>query len=149
MNGPSIHATAILAGHRGILIRGPSGAGKSKLAWSLLQDGGLGFARLIGDDRVHLQVAHGRVLARPAPALAGLLEVRGAGLLRVSHEPVAQLEIVVDLAAADSERMPDANTAFAALCGIRHARLPVAPGADARLVLLAYLAEKDGAASKR
>ena len=88
----TLHASAVLVGARAVLIRGPSGSGKSKLARELIESArgnGSGFARLVGDDRVHLETASGRLLVRPAQALAGLLEVRGVGVLRVDHEPVA------------------------------------------------------------
>ena len=69
----TVHASAVLAGPRALLIRGPGGAGKSRLALDLLaaaQTGLLRFARLVGDDRVHIEACHGRLLVRPAPALA-------------------------------------------------------------------------------
>ena len=68
----------MLVGARAVLIRGPSGAGKSRLAFELLdaaRDGRLRFARLVGDDRVHLESVNGRLLVRPARSLAGLIEV--------------------------------------------------------------------------
>src|SRR5262249_50773426 len=77
---PTVHASAVLAGARAVLIRGPAGSGKSQLALAVIQaaqTGLLRFARLVGDDRVHLEAHHGRLLVRPAAALAGLIEVRG------------------------------------------------------------------------
>jgi HPr kinase/phosphorylase len=107
----TIHASAVLIGARAVLIRGPSGAGKSRLALELIEAGRaagrLPFVRLVGDDRVELIHAGGRLLVRPAPALAGLLEVRGAGICRLDHEPCAVVGLVVDLAAADAERLPE------------------------------------------
>ncbi len=53
----TVHASAVLTGAHAVLIRGPSGSGKSHLALSLLeaaQSHLLPFARLVGDDRVHL-----------------------------------------------------------------------------------------------
>src|SRR5262249_46813789 len=88
----SVHASAVLAGARAVLIRGPAGAGKSRLALALIaaaQTGLLRFARLVGDDRVYLEPFHGRLLVRPAAKLAGLLEVRGLGIRQLEHEPVA------------------------------------------------------------
>ena len=32
----TIHASAVLAGTKAVLIRGPSGSGKSLLAWNLI-----------------------------------------------------------------------------------------------------------------
>ena len=67
----SVHASAILTGARAVLIRGPSGSGKSLLAFKILQaaDAGLlPFARLVADDRAHVQACNGRLLVRPAEA---------------------------------------------------------------------------------
>ena len=77
---PTIHASAVLIGPRAVLIRGPSGAGKSRLAWDLVEAGRTGalpFARLVADDRVLVEAAGGRLLVRPPPRLAGLIEIRG------------------------------------------------------------------------
>jgi len=142
MAGPSIHATAILWGYRGILIRGPSGSGKSRLALSLLQSHGPELVRLIGDDRIHLEAMHGRLLMRPAQVLAGRIEIRGQGIARLPFEPVAVAHLVVDLDASDSARLPEAVSLTTDLLGVRLARLPVAPGVDARVALLARLDEK-------
>ena len=60
---PTIHASAVLVGARAVLIRGPAGSGKSSLAFALIragETGALPFARLVGDDRVHVEAAHGR-----------------------------------------------------------------------------------------
>jgi HPr kinase/phosphorylase len=137
---PTIHATAILAGARAILIRGPSGSGKSKLALLLLQaasSGALAFARLIGDDRVQAQAHHGRLLLRTAPSLEGLLEIRGIGIRKFPFEPVGVAGLVVDLAADDAARMPD--TAQTEVEGIRLTRLAVAAEADPFPLLMALL----------
>ena len=139
MTPPTIHASALLVGHDGILIRGPSGSGKSRLALSLLQSADAGFARLVGDDRIHLEARHGRLLMRPSGALAGLIEVRGLGLLRVAFEPVAVAQAVVDLDAPDAARLPDPAVMAAEIEGVTLARLPVAPGAEALRPLLAFL----------
>ncbi len=93
-------ASAVLVGARAVLIRGPSGAGKSRLALDLIaaaRGGCCAFARLVGDDRVHLETAGGRLLVRPAPALAGLIELRGTGILQLDYEPSAVVGLVVDL----------------------------------------------------
>jgi HPr kinase/phosphorylase len=138
----TIHASAVLVGARAVLIRGPSGAGKSRLALDLIQAahaGSLPFARLVADDRVHLEAAHGRLLARPAETLAGLLEVRGAGVLRLAHEPCAVVGFVVDLAAEDAERLPQARRREAEIHSILLPRLAVADGVAALPLLLALI----------
>ena len=78
--GASVHASAVLVGNRAVLIRGPSGAGKSRLAFDLIlagRSGQLPPAVLVGDDRVYLDTLAGELWVRPAPELAGLIEVRG------------------------------------------------------------------------
>jgi HPr kinase/phosphorylase len=136
----TVHASAVLASAHAVLIRGPAGAGKSQLALALIaagQTGLLRFARLVGDDRVHLEPHHGRLLVRPAAALAGLIEVRGLGIRRLEHEPVARVGLVVDLAAEDAERLPAGSEIH--LCGVQLPRLAVAAGAAPLAAVLAML----------
>ncbi|HEY4774962.1 MAG TPA: HPr kinase/phosphatase C-terminal domain-containing protein [Xanthobacteraceae bacterium] len=135
----SIHASAVLIGARAVLIRGPSGSGKSRFALALLQAGERGdlpFARLVSDDRTRLEARNGRLLARPAPHLAGLIEVRGVGVKRVPYEPVAVVFLVVDLA-ADTERMPMARARTTTIAGVALPRLAVAAGIEPLPLLLA------------
>jgi serine kinase of HPr protein (carbohydrate metabolism regulator) len=136
----TIHASAVLVGARAVLIRGPSAAGKSRLAWELIEAGRSGavrFARLVGDDRVHLRVAGGRLLVRPADTLAGLIELRGVGILRLDHEACAVVGLVVDLAAADAVRLPERGETI--IEGIATPRLAVAPAVAALPLVLAVV----------
>ena len=138
----TVHASAVLIGSRAVLIRGPAGSGKSRLALALIEAAGTGlirFARLVADDRVELTASHGRLLVRPPAALAGLIEVRGVGVRRVAFEPVAVAGLVVDLGAAEAERIPAPSAQTAEIDGIRLPRLPVAAGADALAAVLATL----------
>jgi serine kinase of HPr protein (carbohydrate metabolism regulator) len=140
---PTIHATAVLLGARAVLIRGPAGSGKSGLALALLQAGATGlvpFARLVADDRTALEAAHGRLIARPAETLAGLIEVRGLGIRRVAYEPAAVVSLVVDLAAAQAERLPAAGETATVIAGVRLPRIAVAPGCDPLPMVAAALA---------
>ena len=107
--GASVHASAVLVGDRAVLIRGPSGAGKSRLAFDLILAGRAGQlppAVLVGDDRVHLDTVAGQLWVRPAPELAGLIEIRGLGIRRCDFVAQAVVGLVVDLAAGDAERLP-------------------------------------------
>ena len=134
----TVHGSAVLTGTRAVLIRGASGAGKSQLALSLIhaaQTGLLRFARLVGDDRLHLAASNGRLLVRPAAALAGLIEVRGLGLRKVEYELRAVVGLVVDLAASDAERLPSLGATVVE--GISVPRLAVAPRADPLQILIA------------
>lgn len=123
----------MLIGERAVLLRGPAGAGKSSLALRLIaagEAGSLPFVRLVGDDRVHVEAANGRILVRPAEGLAGLLEVRGLGIRRLPFEPLAAVGFVVDLAAPDAARLPEGEALMALLEGVPLPRLAVARGVD-------------------
>ncbi len=138
----TIHASAVLVGARAVLIRGAAGSGKSSFAFALVRAGEtdpLPFTRLIGDDRVYVEAAHGRLLVRPAPTLEGLIEIRGLGIRRVPFEALAGVGLVVDLGAADSERLPASNSAVTEVAGIALPRLAVAPGMDPFPLLFAAL----------
>jgi HPr kinase/phosphorylase len=137
---PTIHASAVLVGARAVLIRGPAGSGKSRLVLNLIQaaeSGLLVFARLVADDRVHVEAVHDLLVARPPALLAGLLEVRGLGIRQLQYEPMALISWVVDLDAAPSPRMPDAATAQTVVAGVMLPRLAVAPGCDPAPLVLA------------
>lgn len=136
----TIHASAVLVGARAILVRGPSGSGKSRLVLDLLDRfGGTlpPFARLVADDRVELEAAHDRLLVRAPAPLAGLLEVRGLGIRKLAHEPLAVAGLVVDLDAPDADRMPEPGTLSTVLAGVTLPRQPVAAGAAVVRAILA------------
>lgn len=99
-----VHATAIAIDGRAVLLRGPSGAGKSDLALRLI-DGG---ARLVADDQAELRRAGERVMVRAPAEIAGLIEVRGIGILKVEPLAEAALAMCVDLVlSAEVERLPE------------------------------------------
>jgi HPr kinase/phosphorylase len=142
----TVHASAVLVGAHAVLIRGPAGSGKSSLAFALIRAAGISavpFARLVGDDRVHLEAAHGRLLVRPAESLAGLIEIRGLGIRRLPYEAVAQISVVVDLGAPEAERLPVGESAVAAIAGVTVPRLAVAPSADHVSLVIAALRTED------
>ncbi|WP_298259851.1 HPr kinase/phosphatase C-terminal domain-containing protein [Bradyrhizobium sp.] len=140
--GASIHASAVLVGARAVLIRGPSGSGKSRLAFDLIMAGRAGQiapARLAGDDRVHVWQHGGNLMVRPAPALAGLIEIRGLGIRRCDFATEAPIGLVVDLDAADAERLPPPDSLQIRIRGILIPRLPVARGFPGLPLVIAAL----------
>lgn len=142
MTGATIHASAVLVGARAALIRGPAASGKSRLALALLDAAGAGllpFARLVADDRAHVDAANGRLLVRPPDQLKGLIEVRGLGIRRVAFEPAAIVGWVVDLAAPDADRLPQPEAETTVISGLTLTRLAVAAGAEPLPLVLAAL----------
>lgn len=85
------------------MILGAAGSGKTSLALGMIALG----ADLVADDRVAIaDTASGPALA-PVPHLAGLVEIRGAGILKLArHATAAPLWLAADLDRAESERMP-------------------------------------------
>jgi HPr kinase/phosphorylase len=126
--GASVHASAVRVGDRAVLIRGPSGAGKSRLALDLILAGRAGQlpqAILVGDDRVHLDTVAGQLRVRPAPELAGLIEVRGLGIRHCDFVGEAVVGLVADLAAPDAERLPPPEALSVRLNGVLLPRIPI------------------------
>ena len=117
-----VHGTAVAIEGDAVLLRGPPGAGKSDLALRLIEDG----ARLLADDQALLQRADDRVLVRAPAEIAGLIEVRGVGILRVDPVDEAPLALIVDLVpAAAVERLPDNR--FEAVLGLAIPVIALAP----------------------
>ena len=136
-----VHGTTVdILGH-GVLIRGPSGSGKSDLALRLI-DGG---ARLVADDQTALCLQDGRLEARAPATIAGLLEVRGLGILRLGPCESSVLALVVDLVSDDAiERLPEPQQEE--ILGIRLPRLALAPfqsSAAAKVRLAVLSATRD------
>jgi len=122
-----VAASCVLLGARAVLIRGPSGSGKSTLAWSLIEaPGPFSFARLVCDDYVLIEARDGRLLASPVAAIAGLIEIRGLGIVPFAYEPLARIGLVADLTPAhEVPRLPEPEDLHAELFGIDLPRLAV------------------------
>jgi len=102
-----LHASCVALDGRGLLILGPSGSGKSSLALRLMSLGAL----LVSDDLTRLdRVEDALVATCPNPALRGLIEARGLGILQAPWIESAELGLAVDLAQTESERLPPFRT---------------------------------------
>lgn len=138
MTDEAAHASCVLAGTAGVLLRGASGAGKSRLGWRIVEHararGWLGLH--VADDRVYLRPRNGRVIASCPPPIAGLWELRGEGIVKVVWEPRAVVRLVIDLLPdAEIDRLPDANERTVRLHGVDLARLALPYGVDGGGVL--------------
>jgi HPr kinase/phosphorylase len=114
VTGISVHATCVSIGGRGVLLVGAPGSGKSDLALRLIDAPGraTGDAEmktiLVSDDQVQIAKSADRLVASPPPALAGLLEIRGLGIVKCRHLDSCELSLAVRLtSSATIERMPD------------------------------------------
>ncbi|HEY2047935.1 MAG TPA: HPr kinase/phosphorylase [Caulobacteraceae bacterium] len=89
----------------GVLIEGPSGAGKSDLALRALEAG----FRLVSDDRTCLFASSGRLFGRAPPAITGMIEARGLGVVGESALLVAEIRLLVRCihVREDIDRMPE------------------------------------------
>jgi hypothetical protein len=100
-----LHAGLIAAhgagGWRGVLIEGPSGAGKSDLALRALSEG----FRLVADDRTLVWASGGELFGRAPDSLAGLMEIRGLGVL--PQPALRHCRVVLCVRDGPSDRLPD------------------------------------------
>lgn len=133
----TLHGTAVALDGAAVLLRGGSGAGKSDLALRLLAEGW----QMIADDRVLLSVTGAELRATAPATLAGLLEVRGIGVVRLDDAQrleAAPLRLVVDLVPSREEvpRMPEPEFFRHAGIGTPRVRLyPFDAAATARLTM--------------
>lgn len=98
-----LHGSAAARQAEGVLLLGSAGAGKSDLVLRLLDHG----FRLVADDQVRLSDADGIATADAPPELAGMLEVRGLGLLTGLPHGAAEIRLVVDcVERAEAPRLP-------------------------------------------
>lgn len=108
-----------------MLLRGPSGAGKSDLALRLIEAG----ARLVADDQTELSREGKAVFATSPARIAGLIEARGLGIVKLGRSQVlrrAAVALLVDLVHPDRiERMPEPR--HEGLLGVGLPVLPLAP----------------------
>jgi HPr kinase/phosphorylase len=140
-----VHASCCAWSGLAVLLRGTPGSGKSDLALRLVDAG----FQLVADDRVDLAVKHGAVTASAPATLAGLIEVRGLGILDFGSPSTVPLGLLADLApAATIERMPEPATEAVLGVPLPVIRIdPTAPSAVARV--RAALAVLQGRAASR
>ena len=117
-----LHATAVAIDGGAVLLRGPPDSGKSDLAVRLI-DGG---ARLIADDQALLLRRKDHILVRAPATIAGLIEVRGVGILRLDPLDEVRLALLVDLVPASQvERLPEPR--FETILGLAVPLMALAP----------------------
>jgi serine kinase of HPr protein (carbohydrate metabolism regulator) len=122
----NIHATGLVLGKTGMILRGPSGAGKSLLALELIDEWearGLE-AKIVSDDRIDVEASGSRLTMLAPKAIEGLIELRGRGIVSRAFVAKSTVHLVVDL--VDTlERMVEEDALVTELEGITLARCPV------------------------
>ena len=97
----TMHATSVAIDGRAVLICGASGAGKSDLALRLIDRG----AMLISDDYTIVRSSGGQLEASAPATIAGMMEVRGVGVVDLPSIDGAGLALIIELS-QDIDRMP-------------------------------------------
>ncbi len=123
---------------RGVLIEGPSAAGKSDLALRCLDLG----ARLVADDRVIVWTSAGSLWGRAPESLAGLIEIRGVGIVRQTPLAMAPIALVIACQPGPEaiERLPE--EAFVDRLNVRVPLRPLWPFEPAAPIKLRRLLER-------
>lgn len=136
----TVHASCVVIGEAGVLIRGRSGSGKSTLAREIvlhaIQAGRFGC--LVSDDRTRLRVHNSRLIGSPVEPLAGRLEIHGLGIIRQPFEPSAVIRLVIDLS-EDPPRFPEEQDGNIVLCGVVVPRIRMRAGASFASIALGQL----------
>lgn len=102
-----VHASCVALAGNAVLLRGVPGSGKSDLALRLIDAGWA----LVADDRVDLRRNGETLVAAAPPTIAGKIEVRGVGIVRLDAAPSTPVRLVVDLVQAEAvERFPEPAT---------------------------------------
>lgn len=136
-----VHATCVVVGGAGVLIRGPSGSGKSTLARRLIElVQARGFdAALVGDDRIRLMRYGTTILAEGHPAIRGQIEIRGLGIGQTNVADRAAIRLLADCVSVLEARLPEAKDGVGDVLGLTLRRVAVTPDcADNVLVALGF-----------
>ncbi len=120
-------------GDDGILILGMPGAGKSDLVLRLIDEPGFGIgdalirAKLVSDDQTIIERRGDALYASSPKRIAGLLEIRGQGIVAVGHVPEVRLALVVRLMPAkEIERLPE-NAQINRIAGVALPEIAIDP----------------------
>lgn len=151
----SIHATCVSLTGKGVLITGPSGSGKSELALRLIDQPGYGVsdtlvsAQLVADDQVVVVQKPEGLFASPPGNLAGLLEIRGLGIVRMRYAAEVRISLIARLVDEEQiERLPAASGLMDEIAGVRLPAISLStasPSAPAKVRAALFALLKKGA----
>jgi len=130
----TMHASCVALGDAGVLILGSSGSGKSDLVLALIDQPGYGLGtellrgKLVADDQTLIERRGDGLFASSPKPIAGLLEIRGQGIVSVDHIEEVRLALLVRLMpAAEIERMPEEQDRFTSIAGVKLREIHIDP----------------------
>jgi serine kinase of HPr protein (carbohydrate metabolism regulator) len=104
MKNTLLHASCVSIENRALLIMGESGSGKSDLALRLIEQG----AELVADDYVEISLRDNALFSSPPTRIAGVIEARGVGILKLPYASDVVIKLAVKLVAREAvERLPE------------------------------------------
>jgi len=109
----NIHASCLIIGNKGILLRGPSGSGKTMLMLHLLQHASSNnqFAAMVADDQVIISNQNNQLVAHCPSTIKGRIEVRGFGINEQPYIRSAIINLVVNIIQPEElDRCPEEIT---------------------------------------
>lgn len=129
MSRHNIHATGVVLDGIGVMLRGASGAGKSLLALELMEEWEARGKRalLVSDDRTEIEATSAGLVMHAPKTIAGLIELRGRGIVSRPFVNEAALHLIVDLVDG-IERMVEEDQLLVTLYGVTLPRCPVPRG---------------------
>lgn len=146
--GPSyFHGVFMEVFEKGIMLTGPSGIGKSDAALGLIDRGHY----LISDDIIcfHLSSSHKKIIGTcPSKELKGFIEVRGLGIMDVTHlygtdavKAEAKLDFICEFATVSNDDRSERKETQENILGkaIPKVTLPAFPGRNMSLLIEAMV----------
>lgn len=113
MKNKVIHASCISINGKAVLLMGESGSGKSDLALRLIDRGAL----LVADDYTSVSLERNILFASPPQNIAGLIEIRGMGVMNLSFVENIPLKFAVMLTDREKiERIPEESFFYCLDC---------------------------------
>lgn len=129
----TIHATCVSLDDKAVVICGAAGSGKSALALQLMSLG----MTLVSDDRTELRKENATLVASAPPAITGLIEARGVGIMQAKTSDSVKVVLVIDLDKPERKRLPERH--HVDLCGVSLPCLHKVEGSHFPAAILLYL----------